>query len=170
VLVSGFFSHLEIGRSIPGNARFLERLESFARLISFDKRGTGLSDRDVGLPYFETRMDDVRAVMDAAGSESAALLGYSEGCPMSILFAATYPERSAAPTTCPRSTTAASTSSRASTAGGVSSPFADGAPDDVARILGPCFGRCSSTSTSRCSGRDPSSARRDTSASARGTG
>ena len=69
-----------------------------------------------------------------------------------------------------RSTTAASTSSRASTAGGASSPFADGAPDDVARILGPCFGRCSSTSTSRCSGRDPSSARRDTSASARGTG
>jgi pimeloyl-ACP methyl ester carboxylesterase len=93
VLVSGFFSHLEIGREHPGNAHFLERLESFARLISFDKRGTGLSDRDVGLPDFETRMDDVRAVMDAAGSESAALLGYSEGGPMSILFAATYPER-----------------------------------------------------------------------------
>ena len=115
VLVSGFFSHLEIGREHPGNARFLERLESFARLISFDKRGTGLSDRDVGLPDFEARMDDVRAVMDAAGSESAALLGYSEGCPMSILFAATYPERSAAPTTCPRSTrTRSSTRSRSS--------------------------------------------------------
>jgi pimeloyl-ACP methyl ester carboxylesterase len=93
VLVPGFFSHLEIGREHPGYARFLERLESLARLICFDKRGTGLSDRGVGLPDFETRMDDVRAVMDAAGSESAALLGYSEGGPMCVLFAATYPER-----------------------------------------------------------------------------
>jgi class 3 adenylate cyclase len=93
VLVPGFFSHLEIGREHPGNARFLERLESLARLICFDKRGTGLSDRGVGLPDFERRMDDVRAVMDAAGSESAALFGYSEGGPMSVLFAATYPER-----------------------------------------------------------------------------
>ena len=93
VLVPGFFSHLEIGREHPGHARFLERLESFARLICFDKRGTGLSDRGVGLPDFETRMDDVRAVIDAAGSETAALLGYSEGGPMCILFAATYPER-----------------------------------------------------------------------------
>jgi class 3 adenylate cyclase len=93
VLVPGFFSHLEIGREHPGNARFLERLESLARLICFDKRGTGLSDRGVGLPDFETRMDDVRAVMDAAGSESAALFGYSEGGPMSVLFAATYPGR-----------------------------------------------------------------------------
>jgi class 3 adenylate cyclase len=93
VLVPGFFSHLEIGREHPGHARFLERLESFARLICFDKRGTGLSDRDVGLPDFETRMDDVRAVMDAADCETAALLGYSEGGPMCVLFAATYPER-----------------------------------------------------------------------------
>ena len=93
VLVPGFFSHLEIGREHPGYARFLERLESLARLICFDKRGTGLSDRDVGLPDFETRIDDVRAVMDAAGSESAALFGYSEGGPMCVLFAATYPER-----------------------------------------------------------------------------
>jgi len=93
VLVPGFFSHLEIGREHPGHARFLERLESFARLICFDKRGTGLSDRGVGLPDFETRMDDVRAVMDAADSESAALLGYSEGGPMCVLFAATYPTR-----------------------------------------------------------------------------
>jgi class 3 adenylate cyclase len=93
VLVPGFFSHLEIGREHAGNARFLERLESFARLICFDKRGTGLSDRGVGLPDLETRMDDVRAVMDAAGSESAALFGYSEGGPMCVLFAATYPER-----------------------------------------------------------------------------
>lgn len=93
VLVHGFFSHLEIDRELPAFARFHERLESFARLISFDKRGTGLSDRDVGLPDFETRMDDVRAVMDAAGSESAALFGYSEGGPMCVLFAATYPQR-----------------------------------------------------------------------------
>ena len=76
--------------------RFLERLGSFARLICFDKRGTGLSDRGVGLPDLETRMDDVRAVMDAAGSESAALFGYSEGGPMCVLFAATYPERTRA--------------------------------------------------------------------------
>jgi class 3 adenylate cyclase len=93
VLVPGFFSHLEIDWEYPANAHMLERLGAFARLICFDKRGTGLSDRGVGLPDFETRMDDVRAVMDAAGSESAALFGYSEGGPMCILFAATYPER-----------------------------------------------------------------------------
>ncbi len=62
-------------------------------MIRFDKRGTGLSDRSVGLPDFETRMDDVRAVMDAAGSERAALFGYSEGGPLAMLFAAAYPER-----------------------------------------------------------------------------
>jgi pimeloyl-ACP methyl ester carboxylesterase len=93
VLVSGFFSHLELDLEYAGSAHFVERLGSFARLIRFDKRGTGLSDRSVGLPDFETRMDDVRAVMDAAGSEDAALLGYSEGGPMCVLFAATYPER-----------------------------------------------------------------------------
>jgi pimeloyl-ACP methyl ester carboxylesterase len=71
-------------------------LSSFARLIVFDKRGTGLSDRVADLPDLETRMDDVRAVMDAAGSRRAALLGVSEGGPMTILFAATYPERTAA--------------------------------------------------------------------------
>jgi pimeloyl-ACP methyl ester carboxylesterase len=96
VLVPGFFSHLEIDWERPVHARFLERLGSFARLIRFDKRGTGLSDRGVGLPDLETRMDDVRAVMDAVGSEQAALFGYSEGGPMSILFAATYPERTRA--------------------------------------------------------------------------
>ncbi len=93
VLVHGFFSHLEIDWELPAFAHFHERLGSFARVIRFDKRGTGLSDRDVGLPDFETRMDDVRAVMDAADSESAALFGYSEGGPMCVLFAATYPER-----------------------------------------------------------------------------
>ena len=93
VLVSGFVSHLENDWDYPSAAHFLERLGAFARLIRFDKRGTGLSDRAVGLPDFETRMDDVRAVMDAAGSERAALFGYSEGGPLAILFAATYPER-----------------------------------------------------------------------------
>ena len=93
VLVHGFFSHLEIDWELPALAHFHDRLGSFSRLIRFDKRGTGLSDRGVGLPDFETRMDDVRAVMDAVGSDSAALCGYSEGGPMSVLFAATYPER-----------------------------------------------------------------------------
>jgi len=96
VLVPGFFSHLEIDWEYPSMAHLLERLGSFARLIRFDKRGTGLSDRTVGLPDFEARMDDVRAVMDAAGSEQAALFGYSEGGPMCVLFAATYPERTRA--------------------------------------------------------------------------
>ncbi|HEX5498603.1 MAG TPA: alpha/beta fold hydrolase, partial [Thermomicrobiales bacterium] len=80
----------------PRFARFLQRLASFSRLIVFDKRGTGLSDRAVGLPTLEERMDDVRAVMDAAGSERAALLGVSEGGPMCALFAATHPERTTA--------------------------------------------------------------------------
>jgi pimeloyl-ACP methyl ester carboxylesterase len=93
VFVPGFFSHLEIDREHPSSAHIFERLGSFARLICFDKRGTGLSDRGVGLPDFETRMDDIRAVMDAAGSESAALFGYSEGGPMCMLFAATFPHR-----------------------------------------------------------------------------
>ena len=96
VLVPGFFSHLEIDWEHPGSARLFARLGSFVRLIRFDKRGTGLSDRAVGLPDLETRMDDVRAVMDAVGSETAVLLGYSEGGPMSVLFAATYPQRARA--------------------------------------------------------------------------
>jgi pimeloyl-ACP methyl ester carboxylesterase len=96
VLVPGFFSHLEIDWDYPSSAHLRERLGSFSRLICFDKRGTGLSDRGVGLPDFETRMDDVRAVMDAVGSESAALFGYSEGGPMCVLFAATYPDRTRA--------------------------------------------------------------------------
>jgi pimeloyl-ACP methyl ester carboxylesterase len=87
VLVPGFFSHLEIDCEHLDHAGFLERLGSFARLIRFDKRGTGLSDRAVGLPDFQTRMDDVRAVMDASGSEQAALFGYSEGGPLSSTLA-----------------------------------------------------------------------------------
>jgi len=93
VLVPGFFSHLDLDLEHPASRRLIERLASFSRLIMFDKRGTGLSDRAVGMPDFEERMEDVRAVMDAAGSERAALFGYSEGGPMCVLFAATYPAR-----------------------------------------------------------------------------
>lgn len=95
VVVSGFVSHVEYAWEDPDFARFLDRLASFSRLILFDKRGTGLSDRVPvnKLPTLEERMDDVRAVMDAAGSERAALFGMSEGGSMSILFATTYPER-----------------------------------------------------------------------------
>src|SRR6266852_3474244 len=96
VFVPGFVSHLESQWEHPWSARFLERLGSFSRLIRFDKRGTGLSDRVGGIPTLEQRMDDVRAVMDAVGSERAALLGVSEGGPMSMLFAATYPARTSA--------------------------------------------------------------------------
>jgi pimeloyl-ACP methyl ester carboxylesterase len=98
VLVPPFVSHVELYWEEPLVARFLTRLASFSRLILFDKRGTGLSDRvpPDRLPTLEQRMDDVRAVMDAAGSERAALFGPSEGGPMSALFAATYPERTSA--------------------------------------------------------------------------
>jgi len=95
VWVPGFVSHLEADWDNPARVRFLERLGSFCRLIRFDKRGTGLSDR-VAIPTLEQRMDDVRAVMDAVASKQAALLGVSEGGPMSLLFAATYPERTVA--------------------------------------------------------------------------
>lgn len=96
VLVPGFISHLEFDWEEPRHAAFLERLASFSRLIRLAKRGTGLSDRHGGAADMETRMDDVRAVMDAVGSESAAIFGYFEGGPMSVLFAATYPERTRA--------------------------------------------------------------------------
>jgi pimeloyl-ACP methyl ester carboxylesterase/DNA-binding CsgD family transcriptional regulator len=96
VFVMGWVSHLDYFWQEPGFARFLRRLAGFTRLILFDKRGTGLSDRVADLPTLEQRMDDVRAVMDAAGAERAALLGISEGGPMCALFAATYPRRTAA--------------------------------------------------------------------------
>jgi pimeloyl-ACP methyl ester carboxylesterase len=96
VFVPGAFSHLEHMQLQPRVVRFTQRLASFARVITFDKRGTGLSDRVVAIPTLEQRMDDVRAVMDAVGSERAALIGVSEGGPMSMLFAATYPERTVA--------------------------------------------------------------------------
>ncbi|WP_165546323.1 alpha/beta fold hydrolase [Kribbella soli] len=93
VLVSGFISHLELDWADPRHAHFLHRLGSFGRLIRFDKRGTGMSDRPSGIPDVETRMHDVLAVMDAVGSRRAVLVGYSEGGPMSILGAAAHPER-----------------------------------------------------------------------------
>jgi pimeloyl-ACP methyl ester carboxylesterase len=96
VLVQGFATHIELELEAPPFAQFLERLGSFSRLITFDKRGTGLSDPVTNVPTLEQRIDDVRAVMDAAGSERAALFGISEGGPMSILFAATDPDRASA--------------------------------------------------------------------------
>ena len=96
VFIMGWVSHLEYFWAEPSFARFLLRLASFSRLILIDKRGTGLSDRVTELPTLEQRMDDVRAVMDQVGSSYAALIGVSEGGPMSALFAATYPERTRA--------------------------------------------------------------------------
>jgi DNA-binding winged helix-turn-helix (wHTH) protein/pimeloyl-ACP methyl ester carboxylesterase len=93
VYVPGWVTHLEYGWEAPRVANFYRRLASFSRLILFDKRGTGLSDRAAGLPNIEQRMDDVRAVLDAAGSKRAAVLAMSEGGGMSIAFAARYPER-----------------------------------------------------------------------------
>jgi pimeloyl-ACP methyl ester carboxylesterase len=98
VFVPGWITHVELSWDEPLEAAFRRRLAGFSRLILFDKRGTGLSDRVPvdELPILEERMDDVRAVMDAVGSERAALMGVSEGGAMSALFAATYPERTAA--------------------------------------------------------------------------
>jgi pimeloyl-ACP methyl ester carboxylesterase len=96
VLVPGFISHVELQWQNPRLAHMLQRLASFSRLIIFDKPGTGLSDRLTAIPTLEQRMDHVRAVMDAVGSERAALFGISEGGPMSVLFAATYPQRTSA--------------------------------------------------------------------------
>jgi class 3 adenylate cyclase/pimeloyl-ACP methyl ester carboxylesterase len=93
IIVPGAISHLELAYELPGCASFVQRIARFARLISFDKRGQGLSDRVSGIPSLEERMDDVRAVLDAVGSRRTALIGFSEGCPMSTLFAATYRER-----------------------------------------------------------------------------
>src|SRR4028119_1909701 len=93
VFVMGFFSNIEVIWEDPVLAGFLHRLAGFSRLILFDKRGTGLSDRIGDLPSLEVRMDDMRAVMDAVGSPRAALFGISEGGAMAMLFAATYPQR-----------------------------------------------------------------------------
>src|SRR5256714_15181688 len=96
VYVPGWVSHLEYAWEEPSLARFYRRLASFSRLILFDKRGTGLSDRTADLPTLEQRMDDVRAVMEAADSTRAVVFGMSEGGNMAMLFAATYPERTIA--------------------------------------------------------------------------
>jgi pimeloyl-ACP methyl ester carboxylesterase len=95
IVVRGYISHVEVAWESPALAAFYRRLASFCRLILFDKRGTGLSDRvpEDRLPTLEQRIDDVRAVMEAVGSDRAALLGASEAGPMCLLFAATYPER-----------------------------------------------------------------------------
>jgi len=96
VLAFPFLSHLDLMWESAAISHFLQRLGSFARVLVFDRRGVGLSDPVAGAPTLEERMDDVRAVMDAAGSERAALLGMSEGATMCMLFAATYPQRTSA--------------------------------------------------------------------------
>ena len=93
VMVPGIISHVELMHELIGYTAFLRHLSKFARVITFDKRGQGLSDRISGAPSLEERMDDVRAVMDDVGSQRAAIVGFSEGSAMSALFAATYPER-----------------------------------------------------------------------------
>jgi len=95
VFVPGFISHLELAWEEPYLARFLRRLAAFSRVIFFDKRGTGLSDPVARPPGLGERMDDIRAVMDAAGSRRAALFGVSDGGCLCIAFAVAYPERSA---------------------------------------------------------------------------
>ncbi|MCW3025190.1 MAG: adenylate/guanylate cyclase protein [Solirubrobacterales bacterium] len=96
LFIPAFVSHLDLCWAAPETAAFFRRLASFSRLILFDKRGTGLSDPVSGVATLEERMEDVRAVLDACGSQQAALFGLSEGGPMSLLFAATYPERTTA--------------------------------------------------------------------------
>jgi pimeloyl-ACP methyl ester carboxylesterase len=95
VFAPGFVTNIELGWSLPGRGEFLRALASFARVIQFDKRGTGMSDSVRDVVTLETRMDDVRAVMDAAGCERAALFGVDSGGAMSAVFAASYPERTA---------------------------------------------------------------------------
>src|SRR5260221_1007791 len=101
VYVPGWVSNIELMWEEPAMAHFLERLASFSRLILFDKRGTGLSDRvsNDELPTLEERMDDIRAVLEAVGSEHAALFRHPEGRDMCVPFAAPYPERTTAPVT-----------------------------------------------------------------------
>lgn len=93
VFVPPFVSNLEVNWDEPNLARWLNRLGTYAKVAIFDKRGTGMSDRVADLPGFDERMDDLRAVMDAAGMEQAAVFAISEGAPLSAIFAATYPER-----------------------------------------------------------------------------
>ena len=96
VFAPGYISHLEQNQWWPAYATFFEKMASFSRLIVFDRRGTGLSDRILALGSFEELMDDIGVVLDAVGSERAALFGGAEGGPMCVLFAATFPERTSA--------------------------------------------------------------------------
>jgi pimeloyl-ACP methyl ester carboxylesterase len=96
VLVPGFVSNVEHLWELPNMPAAFERMASFARVILWDKRGTGLSDPVVGVPALEERIDDLKAVLDAVGSERTALYGVSEGGPMSVMFAATHPDRTTA--------------------------------------------------------------------------
>jgi class 3 adenylate cyclase len=96
VYIQGAYTHLEVNWELPAFRRYCERLAEFTRLIMFDKRGLGMSERVPGATPLEVRMDDIRAVMDAAGSEEAAIMGESEGGPLAMLFAAAQPERTRA--------------------------------------------------------------------------
>ena len=93
VFIPGWVSHLEVMWELPEFARFLDRLAAVGRLILFDKRGTGLSDRVVGVPTLEQRADDIAAVMNAAGSAKAAIAAWGEGAAIAAMFAAAHPER-----------------------------------------------------------------------------
>src|ERR1700758_1553980 len=93
VVVPGWFSHVDMLWCDPGWVTFVGELAAFARVILYDKRGTGLSDPVDGVPTLESRVDDLRAVLDAAGSDRAALFGFSEGGPISVMLAATCPKR-----------------------------------------------------------------------------
>jgi pimeloyl-ACP methyl ester carboxylesterase len=96
VFTPGFVSNVDYWWEVPTAVRFIERLVFFSRVIMWDKRGTGLSDPSARVPPVEERVEDLRAVLDSAGSERAALFGISEGGPMNLLFAGTYPDRTAA--------------------------------------------------------------------------
>jgi pimeloyl-ACP methyl ester carboxylesterase len=96
VQIAALTNHVELVWENPPLAKFLDGLASLGRLLLFDKRGTGMSDRVVGSPTLETRMDDIRAVMDAVESEKVVLIGYYDGGALAVLFAATYPERTSA--------------------------------------------------------------------------
>jgi class 3 adenylate cyclase len=100
VLILPWGSHVEFAWDVPMMRAYFERFASFGRVINFDKRGVGLSDKSSGYSSPETRMDDIRAVMDAVGSERAAIVGWSEGVKLSLLFAATYPDRAWALVAC----------------------------------------------------------------------
>ncbi|WP_171211895.1 alpha/beta fold hydrolase [Ruegeria sp. HKCCA5426] len=93
VYASGWLHNIDVVWEHPGYNRFLSKLAGRSRLILFDKRGTGMSDREVGAPTLEERTDDIRAVLDATGSEKASIFGVSEGGNMTTMFAASYPER-----------------------------------------------------------------------------